>query len=202
MSFTYKKFLHNGQTRTVKEWCAIKKVNIRTVRSRYDRGASSFNELFKVSPTTERNAAVEVATKAEEVLANLNMIEFLFEEDVANKFMHYVAEFHKTGWVRSETDPSKYAYSVRGTLNELLRRGMFQYEALMAKADIDKTAGEAVQAAHLKQLYPNGMPDQIIPKAKSYNIKSSDLALGINPAPQITLPPPMTLEEAADIGDW
>lgn len=191
MSFADREYTDGIDTRTVREWCKILNVSYHTVRSRHARGAGdSFHKLFKVKPVQLRRTDALLAKHAEATFQTVDLLEIIFGRELKEKILTHAK--HKA------TLQQGAVYSVNETLYELVKNGLIYLERHLTTYEKDLEE----DAAQRRQRHPDGVPAQVVINDGNYMYTPSPAAFGVQPAPQITLPPPMTLEEAADIGDW
>lgn len=128
MQFAYQKFTHEGMTKTVSEWCTFFGISYSTVKTRRSRGATSFDDLFKIRQAQVRYKELVTVETGEKFLADrtVDLLELMFDESLRGQILHIAQLDRENGYHfgRTEWGEPERKYSVRETINHLIWRGI------------------------------------------------------------------------------
>lgn len=150
-------YTHAGDEHTVKEWCKILKISYNTVKSRHARGANTFEKLFKIKPSQVRRIDKFTAEQGEDILRRVDLLELLFSDALRHKIL---------ALAKMESVANKTPYSVRDTLNELVRCGLLYMDKRMKELEVEQ--------AKYDEWYRTNHPDGI-KSANGWTVTSDHL---------------------------
>lgn len=185
MLFADQIYSNAGDARTVREWCALYKISYHTVKSRHARGATTFEQLFKIKPAQIRRVEKVCAEKGEDVLRQVDLLELLLNQSLREKLLALAKLNAAAG----------QDYSVRETLHEVVRTGFIYLEKRYKELEDAREADNAQRRVK----FPDGIPDQV-KSGSSYGWRVAEDRQDVVHSTHTFKP--MTPEEAADIGDW
>lgn len=124
MNLATQQFTNGGASKSVRDWCDYYRISYHTVRSRYARGARSFEELFRVNTIQVRRLESMLSKQGEDILRSVDLLELILDESIRGK----VLALAKANSVGGE-------YSVRQTLFDLVRYGFIYMEKYLEQQE-------------------------------------------------------------------